>query len=147
MNIFIIKSKTDCYRKGKHVFIAKLNSPYCPVMILQRYNSLAGINLDSDMFLFRSISFMKKSNTFILRKKNEKLSYTRAREIGRSALATLGVNIIMSWLHSFLSAACKFGITDRLFKIHGRWKSENAKDGYVCEDLQRKLSVSKNLGL
>jgi hypothetical protein len=53
----------------------------------------------------------------------------------------------MFWLHSCRSAACKFGITDRLFKIHGRWKSENAKDGYVCEDLQRKLSVSKNLGL
>jgi hypothetical protein len=33
------------------------------------------------------------------------------------------------------------------FLPHGRWKSENAKDGYVCEDLQRKLSVSKNLGL
>ena len=90
---------------------------------------------------------MKKSNTFILRKKNEKLSYTRAREIVRSALATLGVNNRMFWLHSCRSATCKFGITDRLFKIHGRWKSENAKDGYVCEDLQRKLSVSKNLGL
>lgn len=151
VDIFIIKSKTDCYRNGKNVFIAKLNSPYCPVSILQRYISLAGIDLDSDMFLFRSISFMKKSNTFILRKKNEKLSYTRTREIVRSALATLGVNIRNFGLHSLRSggatAACKFGISDRLFKIHGRWKSENAKDGYVCEDLQRKLSVSKNLGL
>jgi hypothetical protein len=103
------------------------------------------------VFLFRSISFLKKSNTFILRKKNEKLSYTRAREIVRSALATLGVNNRNFGLPSFRSggatAACKFGISDRLFKIHSRWKSENAKDGYVCEDLQRKLSVSKNLGL
>jgi hypothetical protein len=68
------------------------------------------------------------------------LSYTRAREIVRSALATLGVNNRKFGLHSFRSggatAACKFGISDRLFKIHGRWKSENAKDGYVCEDLQ-----------
>jgi hypothetical protein len=80
IDMFIIKSKTDCYRNGKNVFIAKLNSPYCPVSILQHYISLAGIDLDSDMFLFRSISFMKKSNTFILRKKNEQLSYTRARD-------------------------------------------------------------------
>jgi hypothetical protein len=103
------------------------------------------------VFLFRSISFLKKSNTFILRKKNEKLSYTRAREIVRSALATLCVNNRNFGLHSFRSggatAACKSGISDRLFKIHGRWKTENAKDGYVCEDFQRKLSVSKNLGL
>ena len=55
------------------------------------------------MFLFRSISFLKKSNTFILRKKNEKLSYTRAREIVRSALATLGVNNRTFGLHSFRS--------------------------------------------
>jgi hypothetical protein len=72
VDMFIIKSKTDCYRKGKNVFIAKLNSRYCPVSILQRYISLAGIDLDSDMCLFRSISFMKTCNTFILKKKNEK---------------------------------------------------------------------------
>jgi hypothetical protein len=24
--------------------------------------------------------------------------------------------------------------SDRLFKAHGRWKSENAKDGYFCEN-------------
>jgi hypothetical protein len=48
VDIFIIKSKTDCYRNCKNVFITKLNSPYCPVSILQRYISLAGIDLDSD---------------------------------------------------------------------------------------------------
>jgi hypothetical protein len=38
-------------------------------------------------------------------------------------------------------------VPDRLFKVHGRWKSENANDGYVCEDLEKWLSVSKNLGI
>jgi len=41
------------------------------------------------------------------------------------------------------SAAYKCGMTDRLFKVHGRWKSENVKDGYVCEDLEKRLFVSK----
>ena len=45
------------------------------------------------------------------------------------------------------SAAYKCDVSDRLFKVHGRWKSENAKDGYVCEDLEKRLSVSKNLGI
>jgi hypothetical protein len=35
--IFIEKSKTDCYRNGKHVLIAKLNTPQCLVTILQCY--------------------------------------------------------------------------------------------------------------
>jgi hypothetical protein len=50
-----------------------------------------------------------------------------------SGAVTICVNNRNFGLHSFRSggvtAACKFGISDRLFKIHGRWKSENAKDG------------------
>ena len=44
-------------------------------------------------------------------------------------------------LHSFrtgeVNAAYKCSVPDRLFKVHGRWKSENANDGYVCEDLEK----------
>ena len=29
------------------------------------------------------------------------------------------------------TSAANVGIPDRLFKRHGRWASENAKDGYV----------------
>ena len=43
------------------------------------------------------------------------------------------------------SAAYKCDVPDRLFKVHGRWKTENAKDEYVCEDLETQLSVSKHL--
>jgi hypothetical protein len=39
------------------------------------------------------------------------------------------------------------GISDRLFKKHGRWRSETAKDGYVKDSLPDRLSASKNLGL
>ena len=39
------------------------------------------------------------------------------------------------------------GVSDRLFKKHARWSSENAKDKYVMEDLTALLSVSQNLGI
>ena len=45
------------------------------------------------------------------------------------------------------SAAYKCGVPDILLKAHGRWMSENAKYGYVCEELEKRLSVSKNLGI
>ena len=38
-------------------------------------------------------------------------------------------------------------VPDCLFKRHGRWKSEIAKDGYVKDSLDSRLEVSKNLGL
>ena len=36
---------------------------------------------------------------------------------------------------------------DRLFKRHGRWRSESAKDGYVKDSIPALMSVSKSLRL
>ena len=43
------------------------------------------------------------------------------------------------------TSVAKAGIADRLFKRHGRWASENAKDGYVKDDFNSRLSVTKSL--
>ena len=43
------------------------------------------------------------------------------------------------------SLAANKGIPDRLFKRHGRWKSDRATDGYVKDNLKMLLSLSKNL--
>ena len=42
-------------------------------------------------------------------------------------------------------AAANFGINDRLFQKHRRWKSENVKNGYLHENLRVRVSVSKKL--
>ena len=80
-----------------------------------------------------------------------KLSYTRVRELLLEKLVLLGLDPSDFGLHSLRSggatAAANAGVSDRLFKKHGRWKSEKAKDGYVKENLQSLLSVSLNLGL
>lgn len=39
------------------------------------------------------------------------------------------------------------GIPDRLFKRHGGWASETAKDWYIKDKLESKLLVSLNIGL
>jgi hypothetical protein len=52
------KSKTDCYRKGNHVIISRLDSLQCPVKILSSYLREAQIELASDMYIFRPISFL-----------------------------------------------------------------------------------------
>ena len=45
------------------------------------------------------------------------------------------------------TAAADAGIPDRLFKRHGRWSSDSARDGYVKDSLLSRLSVSQALGL
>ena len=45
------------------------------------------------------------------------------------------------------TAAANAKVPDRLFKRHGRWRSENAKDGYVKDNMEARLEVSRKLGL
>ena len=78
------------------------------------------------------------------------LSYSRAREIVKDAFKDI-TDVSCINLHSLraggATAAANAGINDRLFKRHGRWLSENAKDGYVKDNFQSLLSVSKSLGI
>ena len=57
---------------------------------------------------------------------------------------TIGTHSLRS---SGATAAANAGVPDRLFKRHGRWACESAKDGYVQDSLFSRLSVSKALGL
>ena len=57
----------------------------------------------------------------------------------------------MYGLHSLraggATAAANMGVNDRLFKKHGRWKSDKVKDGYIHESIETKLIVTKKFRL
>ncbi|XP_038044896.1 uncharacterized protein LOC119742129 isoform X1 [Patiria miniata] len=151
VNIFIVKSKTDIFRQGAWVIISATNTSTCPVRMLNRYLILADlVDEDSDeSFLFRPANYIRTENKYKLR--SGQLSYSRCLDIFKSALSSVGVNPKRFGLHSLraggATAAARIGVPDRLFKKHGRWRSETAKDGYVHESLEDRLSVSKMLGL
>ena len=148
--IHITKSKTDHYREGSEVLIAKTGFESCPVAMLKRYLDKADIDHTSQELIFRSVVLVKSTGQYKL-KGIKSLSYTRAREIVLSVLAQLGLDIKKFGLHSLRSggatAAANGGVTDRLFKKHGRWRTDKAKDGYVKEDVDDRLSVTKRLGI
>ena len=151
MEIVLEKSKTDIYRQGNVVVISRIETNYCPVAMLEKYLRETHIDVMSDNFIFRSLTFFKSSNTTSLCKQNKPLSYTRAREIILEALQTLGYDKKHFGLHSLRSggatAAASKSVPDRLLKAHGRWKSESSKDGYILESIKNKMSVTKNLNL
>ena len=93
--------------------------------------------------MFRALSSSR--STFKVRCQG--LSYSRALEIVKDAFKDISDVSCIS-LHSLraggTTAAANSGINDRLFKRHGRWLSENAKDGYVKDNFQSLLSVSKS---
>lgn len=148
MILFISKSKTDVYRKGSTVFIAENNSDLCPVKNLKQYLVKAEIAENSEKFIFRAITAGNKQS---LRKTNKPISYTRAREMFLDVIKDIGLDPRNFGLHSLrsggASAAANSGVNDRLHKRHGRWKSDQAKDGYVEDNISALLSVSQTLGL
>ena len=150
MKIFIEHSKTDQYREGAWVYIAKLDSPVCPVRTLKLYIERADISCKNE-FLFRAMTFFKKSNLHKIRAKNVAICYSTARSAVMSYLSRIGLDEKLFGLHSLrrggATEAANRGVNDRIFQKHGRWKTTGVKNGYVDEDLDSLLQVSLGLGL
>ena len=148
VELFVESSKTDQYREGAWVPIARTGSEICPVAMLERYWNLGKISGDTDRLLFRGLTPTKQG--YRLRPSGG-ISYTRVRELLLDKLKEVGLNPKEFGLHSLRSggatAAANAGVPDRIFKRHGRWLSENAKDGYIKDKLGDRLSVTRNLGL
>ena len=101
-----------------------------------------------DKHLFRGLIKTKAGSRL---RESGSISYTRGRELVLEMLGDIGLDRKKVGLRSFSprgsSAAANAGIPDRMFKRHGRWKSENAKDGYIKDTLKERFSVSKSFGL
>ena len=143
MTIWLPKSKADVYGKGATVTISANFDSICPVSKLQQYLQKTGDFRINDRFIFREIV------GFELSQKNKPLNYSRAREQLLEFLNPLVLDTSNYGWHSFrrggASEASSSGVPDRLLKLHGRWRSEAAKDGYIQENLNSVLSVSKSL--
>lgn len=122
-SISIKKSKTDQYRHGNVVVVAKGGSLACPYALLNRYLRIIGCTVQNDTFLFKPCfrSGTKCKQIY----KDKALSYTRAREtvVSRLKEVTGDLNI---GLHSLRAGgatmAANAGVNDRCWKRHGRCK-------------------------
>lgn len=149
MVIKVLKSKNDQLRRGDEVIISELSSCACPVKLLKRYLSTFNISPDSRDLIFRPISRGKGSCKLVA--PDRPISYSSIREAFKRDLKSVGADPSKFGLHSLRSGgatmAANSGVNDRVFQRHGRWKSVQAKDTYVDDDLAQRLSVSKFLGL
>ena len=76
-----------------------------------------------------------------------KISCSCLRDSFRKKLVQLGLLVEEFGESRGASATANAKVSDRLFKRHGRWRLENAKDGYVKDDVDYRLEVSRRLGL
>ena len=145
------RSKTDQFREGAKVFIARTGSDLCPVNALIMYLQAADLLKTRSQYIFRSISVIRASGTQVLRSLNKPIAYTTVKDILRRKWAELGYDTSKFGLHSFRSGGCTAAansdINERLFQLHGRWASEKSKNNYILNNVAKRLLVSASLGL
>lgn len=142
-------SKTDQFRQGNIVFIAKIGGVTCPHSLLSRYLSAASIDHNSSAYIFRTLQPRRKENSYTLGPR--RLSYTRCRELVKEALLAIGVNAVSFSTRSLRSGGATFiadnlaksGSSDRLLMLHGRWKSETAKKITIKDSLDSRLHLTR----
>ena len=95
----------------------------------------------SQDYIFRSLRYDKRSKENVLSSKP--LFPGRAREILREKLEVIGVDSFgfnnLSFTSGGATATVDLNVSDGLIKVHGRWKSHSAKDGYVCDKVESRL--------
>ena len=152
LTLQIRKSKTDVYRSGKEVMIAKGSSSACPHTMLTKYLQVSGQDVHSDMYLFRPVNRSKGKAKLL--STNKQISYTRAREciVGKLKLVAPNLNLGTHSLRAsgasmVANAAENDDINERCLLRHGRWKCTLSKDGYINDSVEKRLSVTKKLKL
>lgn len=148
----IRKSKTDIYRSGKEVLIAKVYSFACPYSMLKRYFQMSSQdNCSNWNMYFRSV-IRSKSNVK-LSGSNKQTSYTKTRKVILNKMKivapdlNLGTHSLRASGASAAANADQSDINERCLLRHGRWKSEVSKNGYISDSVEKRLRVTKKLQL
>ena len=97
VSIFLESSKTDQFRQGAWIVIARSGLPTCPWKALEQYIAAAKIDLSDHSPLFRSLLRSKDSRV-------RGITYTRAREVVKEAFKGL-TDVSKIAVHSLRSGA------------------------------------------
>ena len=115
---------------------------------MEKYFQMGELEKTPKECVFRGITVIKDGEHL---RKAGGLSYIRLRELLLCKISQLGFDPKLFGMHSLraggATAAANAGVPDRMFKRHGRWKSESAKDGYIKDSMEKRLTVSKQLGI
>ena len=147
LNIKLRKSKNDQFRQGSEVNIARTFQATCPVAIAERFFAAMGDPPNCPLPLLRRLTKTKRG--FI--PSSIPLSYTRTREIVLAAIKPHVADISRFGLHSLrsggASAASNAHVPPLLISMHGRWKTDKARNVYLQADMSSKLLASRSLGI
>lgn len=142
MTLHLPHSKTDQLRKGDKLVIARIRNAICPVAMLELYMRQTHTQWEDQCFLFRPICKSKGGERL---RGSGCVSYSCLRDLFKKKLEALGVDSGVYGLHSLhaggATSMANLGVADHLFKHHGHWQPENAKNGYIDDSMEEVLKI------
>lgn len=149
LKIFLEKAKNDQHRDGNIIYISRLDSEFCPVKLLERFLEMARLTISEhqNTFLIPRLIKYKSGHKPHL---TLGIAYSRAREIFLEKFKDSEIDGNFG-LHSLrsggTSAAANNNVDERLISKHGRWKSDKARNSYIKDSVQKRLTVTRQLGI
>ena len=144
VKILIPKSKTDKYRNGKNVFLARTDASSSTYSLLSKYLEMTGLKPGLNHFLFCPLRKSGQSFTLI----NQKISYTSYRDIVKRAVRRIGEDETLYGTHSCRSG----GATDLAphtseheLLVSGRWSDPRSIRSYVELSDQSRYHINEIL--
>lgn len=132
LQVTIKQSKTDPFRKGVNLFLAKTGKELCPVAAMLPFLALRG-SKPGPLFILRDGSYLTRK---------------KFTDLLRSTLREAGLDDSKYAAHSFrigaATSAKEAGIDDVHVKMLGRWKSD-AYQLYIRTPQQKLASLTKQL--
>lgn len=144
MQLYIASSKTDQYKEGRSVPVAKTGDDYCPVELLRLFLELAGLRTSGPNPVFCTLTRAGRVGP-----RSAPVSYPTVRSWWRQALDRAGIDNDPFCTHSArkgaATSAANMGVSDKVFADLGRWKSASARDSYVTNTNSTLFAASRRL--
>ena len=142
MKFQIVSSKTDVYRNGKTVFLAKQNKVF---NLLTLYMRNADLHCGQNKFLFGNIDTLNGTQTL---NGSKRISYKLCLEIVKQKTRDLGRDPNLYGTHSSRSGAATslaHELSPFELMVTGRWADARSLGSYVEMDDERRYEISRKM--
>ena len=147
VTFLIVSSKTDVFRKGKKLFLAKQDGVFSVTKLLKEYMKRGNLKFHENKFLFGPV--INEGNNVSI-DGTRQLSYSECRTILMDKIKEIGFDSKTYGTHSFRSGGASTlapRVSPFELMLSGRWADARSLRSYVEVSEDRRFDISKNLFL
>ena len=145
VKFLILSSKTDVYRNGRVLHLARQEEGFSVYNLLSDYMKKGNLKIGEDKFLFGEVVSSEHGSRI---DGSKKISYKKCLEVVKKKVSDLGLNPDLYATHSSRSGAATSlaqNVTPLELLVSGRWSDPRSMHRYVEINESRRFEISRHL--